>query len=147
MKIRLTGLSVKRTWWRNWTIIACLALLGYGASVGAAWAKPLVLTAKDSGRTVTVGVGQSLVVDLELGGGQHVAAPEFDAAILNLVGQSLQSTTGPQGASSRIVYQFLVRRAGRTDLVIDLKNSGEKGARSKPLLKVKIVASGGGRTI
>jgi hypothetical protein len=109
--------------------------------------KPLVLTPKDSGRTVTVGAGQILVVDLQLGEGQHVVAPEFNAEILNLVGQSLQSTTGPQGASSRIVYQFLVRQAGQTDLVVDVNGAGKKGEKSQSLLKVKIVASGGGETI
>ena len=67
--------------------------------------------------------------------------------ILALVGQSLQSTTGPQGASTRIIYQFVVRQAGQTDLVIDAKGSEKKGGKAKPLLKVKIVASGGGRTI
>jgi hypothetical protein len=88
-----------------------------------------------------------LVVDLQLGAGQHVVFPEFDAEILNLVGQSLQSTAGSQGASSRIIYQFFVRQTGQTDLVVDVKGSEKEGDKSKPLLKVKILASGGGRTI
>lgn len=138
---------MKKSGGRYGIIILCLMLLGYGASLGAAAADPLVLTAKDSGRTVTVTVGQSLVVDLQLGAGQHVIAPEFNAEVLNLVGQSLQSTTGPQGASSRVIYQFIVWQEGQTDLVIDVKDAGKMGDKSKPLLKVKIVASGGGRTI
>lgn len=128
-------------------IFLWLVFLSYGAVAGVAKGDPLVLTTKDSGRTVTVRVGQSLVVDLQLGAGQHAVAPEFSAEILALVGQSLQSTTGPQGVSTRIIYQFVVRQAGQTDLVIDARGSGEKGGKSKPLLKVKIVASGGGRTI
>jgi len=138
---------VKRFRWPNWAIFLFLALFCVGASAGLATEKPLVLTTRDSGRTVTVGVGQNLVVDLQLGAGQHVVAPEFSAEILALVGQSLQSTTGPQGASTRIIYQFVVRQAGQTDLVIDAKGSEKKGGKAKPLLKVKIVASGGGRTI
>ena len=112
-----------------------------------AGAKPLVLTEKDSGRTVNVSVGQSFVVDLHLGAGQHVIAPEFNQEVLVLVGQSLQSTTSPHGASTRIIYQFVVQQGGQTDLVVDAKGSGKEKDTSKPLLKIKIVASGGGETI
>jgi hypothetical protein len=111
-----------------------------------AWAEPLVLTAKDSGRTLNLRVGQRLVVDLKLGPGQQHIAPEFNPEVLTLVGQSLQSMTGPQGASSRIVYEFVVQQAGQTDLVVAVKGSGNREGQSKPLLKVKIVASGGDGT-
>jgi hypothetical protein len=111
-------------------------------TLGLAWAAPLTLTAKDSGRTLTLPVGQQLVVDLPLGAGQHVVAPEFDPFILTLAGQTLQSTSGPQGASSRVVYNFIVRQSGQTQLVIATKEK-----KSAPLLKVKIVATGGGQTI
>ena len=124
-----------------------LTLLFCGVSSWVAGAKPLVLTEKDSGRTVNVTVGQSFVVDLRLGAGQHVIAPEFNQEVLALVGQSLQSTTGPQGASTRIIYQFVVQQGGQTDLVVDAKGSGKEKDTSKPLLKIKIVASGGGETI
>ena len=146
-KTKLPGLVVKKSWWRSGALLVGLTLLFYGASAGVAGAKPLVLTEKDSGRTVNVMVGQSLVVDLQLGAGQHVIAPEFNHEVLALVGQSLQSTTGPQGASSRIIYQFIVHQGGQTDLVVDVKGSGKKEDASKPLLKIKIVASGGGQSI
>jgi hypothetical protein len=124
-----------------------LTLLFCGVSSWVAGAKPLVLTEKDSGRTVNVEVGQSLVVDLSLGAGQHVVSPEFNQEVLALVGQSLQSTTGSQGASTRIIYQFIVRKAGQTELVIDVKGKRKEEGRSKPLIKIKIVASGGGQTV
>ncbi len=119
----------------------------YSASAGLAWAGPLVLTKKDSGRTVTVEVGQRLVVDLRLEAGHHVVAPEFNPLILALIGQSLQSITGSQGASSRITYSFMVQQGGQTDLVITRKGSGKKTGQSKALFRVKIVASGGGQSI
>jgi hypothetical protein len=122
-----------------WLVAAWLA-----ASAGMAGAGPLVLTEKDSGRTLTVNAGQRLVVDLKLGAGHHQVAPEFNPEVLTLVGQSLQSMTTPQGASSRIIYEFLVRQGGSTDLVIGVKGSGNQEGQSKPLLKVKIVAAGGG---
>lgn len=113
-----------------------------------AWAEePLVLTPKDSGRTLTLTVGQRFVVDLNLGAGHHVVAPEFDPFILTLVGQSMQSTSGPKGASSRVIYEFLVRQGGQTELVIAAKGAGNEEGKPEPLLKVKIVASGGGRAV
>ena len=69
-------------------ISLCLAaMLAYAA--GPAWAAPLVVTGKDNGKTLTLPVGQELVVDLNLGAGQYVLAPDFDASILALMGQSI----------------------------------------------------------
>ncbi len=131
----------------KWLIFFWIAVVWYATAAGMAWAEPLVLTEKDSGRTLTVRVGQRLVVDLSLGAGHQVVAPEFNPEILTLAGQSLQSVTGPQGASSRIIYEFLVRQGGQTDLVIAVRGAGKKEGESKPLLKVKIVASGGGTSV
>jgi hypothetical protein len=128
-------------------MILWLAVVCYGVSAGLAWSAPLVLTKKDSGRTLTVAVGQRLVVDLRLEAGHHVVVPEFNPLILALIGQRLQSITGPKGASSRITYSFIVQQGGQTDLVIAVKGSGEKSGQSKALFKVKIVASGGGQSV
>jgi|UniRef100_A0A7C3V9R5 hypothetical protein len=127
---------------RNAIIALCLAVACLIAA-GPAWAGPLILTAKDSGKTLTVAVGQRLRVDLHLGAGQHLVAPEFDPMVLTLLGQSLQSTSGPQGAFSRVVYDFLVRQGGQTELAVSSKGSGNQGP-ADPLLKVKIIAIGGG---
>jgi hypothetical protein len=136
-----------RAWLKNRAMILWLAVVCYGPLAGLAWAGPLVLTEKDSGRTLTVGVGQTLVVDLRLDAGHHVVVPEFNPLILSLVGQSLQSITGSQGASSRITYSFIVQQGGQTDLVIAGKGTGKKAGQSKALFKVKIVATGGGQSI
>jgi hypothetical protein len=129
--------------------VTCLWLLAvFFSTIGLAWAAaPLTLTEKDSGKTLTLPVGQQLVVDLRLGAGQYVLAPEFDPSVLALVGQSLQSTSGPQGASSRVVYEFLVQQGGQTELVIAAKGSGDKEGQTAPLLKVKIMAIGGGERV
>lgn len=124
-------------------ISLCLAaMLAYAA--GPAWGAPLVVTGKDNGKTLTLPVGQELVVDLNLGAGQYVLAPEFDASILALMGTSMTSTSGSQGSSSRVVYTFLVKAPGRTDVAITTRDSEQKGSQPEPLLKVKIVATGGG---
>jgi hypothetical protein len=120
-----------------------LAAAWLAAAAGAAGAGPLVLTPKDSGRTLTVQVGQRLVVDLKLGAGHHQVAPEFNPEALTLVGQSVQSMTTPQGASSRIIFEFLVRQGGRTDLVVGAQGSESRKGGAQPLLKVTIVAAGG----
>ena len=113
----------------------------------AAAPKPIVIKEKDSGKTFTVQVGQRLVVDLRLKGGQQVVAPEFNPQILAMVGQSLQSSIGAKGALARVVFQFIVRQGGQTDLVVAVKRSEEKPGKPKALLKVKIVASGGGQVV
>lgn len=113
----------------------------------AAAPKPIVIKEKDSGKTFTVQVGQRLVVDLKLKGGQQVVTPEFNPQILAMVGQSLQSSLGAKGAVARVVFQFIVRQGGRTDLVVAVKRSEEKPGKPKELLKVKIVASGGGQVV
>ena len=124
-------------------ISLCLAAM-LACAAGPAWGAPLVVTGKDNGKTLTLPVGQELVVDLNLGAGQYVLAPEFDAAILALMGQSMTSTSGPQGSSSRVVYTFMVKAPGRTDVAITTRGSEKKGSEPEPLLKVKIVATGGG---
>jgi hypothetical protein len=135
-------MTMQRTGWQKGLIIGLLLVI-LAMYAGLTWAQePLVLTQKDSGKTVTVAVGQGLRVELNLGAGQYAVAPEFDPSILALVGQSLQSTSGPKGSSSRVVYDFIVRQSGQTQLVIATKEG-----KSQPLLKVKIVATGGGRSI
>ena len=130
---------------RNTNQARALVWLAVLACAATAWAAgPVVLTAKDSGKTLNLPVGQRLVVDLHLGAGQYVVAPEFDPSILALVGQTMQSTSGSQGTSSRVVYEFVVRQGGRTELVIAAKGSGNKEGQKEPLLKVKIVGTGGG---
>jgi hypothetical protein len=135
---------VQKPGWQIRTGILGLVVILGALCAGLAWAQePLVLTQKDSGKTVTVAVGQGLEVDLNLGAGQYVVTPEFDPTILALVGQSTQSTSGPKGSSSRVVYEFIVRQSGQTQLVI----ATQAGKSAPPLLKVKIVATGGGRSI
>jgi len=130
-------------------ILACLMLLLWGAGTGWTGAgvqpSPLVITAQDSGKTLTVSVGQRLTVDLKLAGNVAVAAPEFDPFILTLRGQSLQSTSTPQGSSVRLKYEFEAQKAGETDLVIPVKTSRGSG-RGKPLLKIHLVVYPGTRT-
>jgi hypothetical protein len=141
------GFIMQKPGWQKKVIIG-LVLVVFVTCAGLAWAaEPLVLTQKDSGRTLTLPAGKSFVVDLNLGAGHHMVAPEFDPFVLTLVGQSVQSTSGPKGASSRVVYQFLVRQAGQTELVIATKGDGGKEGKPEPLLKVKIVATGGGRAV
>jgi hypothetical protein len=138
---------MQKTGWQKMVIIG-LVFVSLAMCARLAWAaEPLVLTQKDSGRSLTLAVGQSFVVDLNLGAGHHVIAPEFDPFVLTLVGQSMQSTSGPKGSSSRVVYEFIVRQAGRTELVIAAKGAGGKEGKPEPLLKVKIVATGGGRAV
>lgn len=123
-----------------------LILAGVLLPVWLMWAaeapEPLMLTAKDNGRTVSVAVGQSFTVALQLTGGQQVLTPEYDPQILALQGQSLQTAIGPEGTVSQVAYQFVVLKVGTTDLVIGRK-TGRSAEPGKPYLKVRIVAGTG----
>jgi|UniRef100_A0A7C5EM75 hypothetical protein len=112
------------------------------SAVALAAAGPVVLTVKDSGRTISVPVGQRLVVDLQLRDGQSLLAPEFDPLVLNLVGQSLQSSFGPQGGYARVVYEFVVVKEGQTELTVNSKKAN-KSDREKPWFRVRIMAGSG----
>ena len=133
--------------WKSGATLVFLVAVFVAAMWPARGDEPRVLTPKDSGKTLTLAVGQQLVVDLDLGSGQYVLAPEFDPSVLALVGQSMQSTSGPQGASSRVVYEFVVRQGGMTGLVIAARGESNREGQSEPLLKVKIVATGGGQGV
>jgi hypothetical protein len=123
-------------------VLVCLRLLFAGAQASTA-ATPLVITTKDSGKTLPVEVGQRLSVDLKLQGGDVVVTPEFDPFILTLLGQALQSSSGPHGSSVRVKYEFEVRKTGETDLTISVKASGDRSSRAKPLLKIHLVVAPG----
>ncbi|MGQ9687472.1 MAG: hypothetical protein ACUVXF_01595 [Desulfobaccales bacterium] len=131
----------------NWLVFLWLAALWGAVSTGWAATGSAVLTAKDSGRTLTLRVGERVVVDLNLGPGQHLISPEFDPEVLALIGQSLQSITTAKGASSRVVYEFVVQQAGQTDLVVAVTGTPSEARQAKPLLKVKIIAASGGATV
>lgn len=123
-------------------VLVYLWLLFQGAQASVA-SSPLIITAKDSGKTLSVKVGQRLTVDLRLEGNDVVVAPEFDPVKLILLGQSLQSSSGPQGSSVRVRYEFEVRKSGETDLIIPVKASGERSSLAKPLLKIHLVVATG----
>jgi len=124
-----------------------VAVWGVISAWPALTADPLVLTAKDSGRTLNLSVGERLVVNLNLGPGQHLISPAFNPEVLTLIGQSLQSMTTPKGASTRVVYEFAVQQAGQTDLVVAVKGAQSATGQEKPFFKVKIIAAGGGARI
>jgi len=126
-------------------VLVCLAVLLAGVPAGAA-PPPLVITAKDSGKTLALTVGQRLNVDLKLAGDDAVLAPEFDPFILTLRGQTLQSTSTPQGSSVQVKYEFEARKAGETDLIIPVKSSKERSGPGRPLLKIHLKVTTGMRT-
>jgi len=123
-------------------ILVCLGLL-FLVTQASTEPPPLVITAKDSGKTLRVQVGQRLTVDLKLEGDYAVEAPEFDPFILALLGQTIQSTSGSRGASMQVKYEFEVRKAGETELIIPVRASSERSNQVKPILKIHLVIAPG----
>lgn len=126
--------------WSVSRILTILLGLLIVMSSGLALAAPLVLTEKDSGKTINVKLGQRFTVNLILKDEAEMVAPEFDLWILSLLGQTMKSTSGKQGSSAQVSYNFQVRKVGQTYLVIPVKISKDNTGRNQDLLKVKIVA-------
>uniref|UniRef100_A0A7V4LD95 Uncharacterized protein n=1 Tax=Desulfobacca acetoxidans TaxID=60893 RepID=A0A7V4LD95_9BACT len=123
-------------------VVWALSLLGWAAAAFPQ-DQPLVITPKDNGRTITVSLGQPFTVELDLSGDSHVLAPEFDPLVLSIVGQSLTSTSTPQGSRVKVMYSLVALKEGQTDLVISVqRGTGGTGA-PRILLKVKILTGGG----
>ncbi len=120
-------------------VALALALLGV---LGVQAAGPaLLVTDKDNGGAFTVQVGQKITVNLRHpgGGGYSFLSPEFDQAVLKMLGEHRLPRSEPprMGDFGRMVYEFVALKEGQTALVIPIKRPWEKA--SETYLKVKIL--------
>ena len=100
-----------------------MALMLPAAPVQAAPAA-LTLTEKDSGRTVTLKVGETLVLNLRnpASGGYNVLPPAFDDKILTFMYRRPKSS----GDFGRLEFAWQARQAGDTEVTVNIARPWEQ---------------------
>lgn len=116
--------------WASFILAGLLAALSVTAAPGAS--APVMLQEKDRGRTVTLKVGQKLVLNLRnpASGGYNTNPPIFDAAILRLGPQKKlppePRETPLAGDFGQLYYEWEAVAPGATAIIINIYRPWEK---------------------
>ncbi len=105
---------------------------------------PKVFTEQDSGKTLTLKVGERFTLNLRnpASGGYSVLTPVYDRAIITLVSQEKlppEKTQPPRaGDFGRLVLVFEALAPGNTTLTINIARPWEKDQPPLPFLRVEV---------
>lgn len=122
-----------------WTCLLVTAL-----PVQAASAATYTLTEKDSGRTVTMRVGEKLRLDLRnpASGGYTTLAPTYDATILTLLSrQDLPPEKRPKplmGDFGRLEFTWEARAPGETAVTVNIARPWEKDKPPEQYVRIRV---------
>jgi predicted secreted protein len=130
-------------------LLVCFAVfLGLWAAAGSGWANQAapaqVLTEKDGGKTVTLRVGERLVLNLRNpgDGGYSVVTPVYNKSVLKLASRETlppKAATPPRmGDWGRIVFTWEAAGAGETDLTVQISREWEKEKPPLDYVKVRV---------
>ena len=130
--------------------LACflvVPLMMQSPPVQAAPAAVSVLTEKDSGRTVTLKVGERLRLNLRnpASGGYTVLTTAYDAKILTLLSrQDIPPAGGPTpltGDFGRIEFVWEAREPGETEVTVNIAREWEKAKPPEQFVKIRVRVS------
>ena len=99
------------------------------------------LTEKDSGRTVTMKVGETLVLDLRnpASGGYNVLPPAFDDKILTFMyRRDLAPQKALPGDFGRLEFAWQGRQAGDTEVTVNIARPWEKTTPPERFMKIRV---------
>lgn len=128
-------------------LLSCLlvpALLLPGPPVQAAPSATYTLTEKDSGRTVTLQVGDKLLLNLRnpASGGYTVLAPAYDAKILTLLSrQDIPPEKRPTpllGDFGRLEFIWEAKEPGETAVTVNIARPWEKGKPPEQFVQLRV---------
>ncbi|MCX5892958.1 MAG: protease inhibitor I42 family protein [Deltaproteobacteria bacterium] len=120
-----------------------IALILPSALVQAAPAA-ITLTEKDSGRTLTLKVGETLVLNLRNpgSGGYNVLPPVYDGEILALLSRKdIPPEKRPQplmGDFGRIEFTWEARQPGTTEVTVNIARPWEKTKPPEQFMKIRV---------
>jgi len=121
-----------RVMWGCFLLASFLTALSISGALAAA--KPVVLQEKDRGRTVSLQVGQKLILNLRdpASGGYTANPPVFAAAVLRLESQEKLDPPAQQpprlGDFGQLHYEWEAVGRGETDIIVNIYRSWEKKA-------------------
>ncbi len=104
----------------------------------------LTLTEKDSGRTVTLKVGETLLLNLRNpgSGGYQVLPPVYDGEVLTLRGRrDLPPTQSRPGDFGRIEFVWQARQAGDTEVTVNIARPWEKNKPPEQFMRIRVRVS------
>ncbi len=107
-------------------LLTAWALAAHSAAPG-----PVTLQEKDRGRTITLQVGQKLLLYLRDpgSGGYNTNPPIFNTSILELGNQKKLSPQKPRaGDFGQLYYEWEAKQKGETDIIINIRRPWEKKA-------------------
>ena len=122
-----------------------LAILGVGGHVEdqamAGGTKTVTVTEKDSGRTVKLARGDTLVVRLEgnVGTGYSWGLTKNNASVLPLQSQTTERLDQKQGGKFVAIFRFTSKAAGRSDLECGYARPFEKDKAPARSFKLNVV--------
>jgi predicted secreted protein len=98
----------------------------------------------DSGRTVTLQVGEKLLLNLRNpgDGGYNVLPPIFDAAILSFLSRRDLPPRQPRpGDFGRLEFTWQARRPGETVVTVNIARPWEKTKAPEQYVKIRVRVS------
>lgn len=104
----------------------------------------LTLTEADSGRTVTLKVGETLLLNLRNpgSGGYNVLPPVYDGEILTFLSRrDLPPTKSLPGDFGRIEFAWQARQAGDTEVTVNIARPWEKTKSPEQFMKIRVLVS------
>lgn len=124
-----------------WVCFVAVALILPGSPIQAASSNTLTLTEKDSGRTVTLKVGEKLLLNLRNpgSGGYNVLPPAFDAEILAFLHRrDIPPTQSMPGNFGRIEFAWEARKPGDTEVAVNIARPWEKDKPPEQFVKIRV---------
>jgi predicted secreted protein len=141
------SLRLFRLGFRWLTVFAVLGLLASTRPLQAAPAATHTFTEKDSGRTVTLKVGDRLRLNLRNpgDGGYSVLPPRYSDKVLTLLSrEDLPPVKRPQplmGDFGRIVFTWQARQPGSTAVTVNIARPWEKNKAPQKFVQIKVVVA------